>query len=58
MVTAWALAGVEEGVVWKTVQERCLLHDLEDRMLDRGCVHIRERIEVQRDDGDSIRELL
>ena len=58
VIAARALSGVEEGVVGETEQERGLLHDLEDRVLNRGSVGTRERVEVERDDRDPVRELL
>ena len=49
---------VEERVVGQAVQQRRLLHDLEDRVLDRRGVRAGEREEVERDDRDPVRELL
>ena len=54
VVATRALAGVEEGVVGETVQERRLLPNLEDRVLDWRGVHARKRVEVQRDDRNSV----
>lgn len=47
MVPAWALARVEEGVVRQTVEQRSLLHYLEDRVLNRGRVCAGQRVQVQ-----------
>ena len=37
----------EEWVVWETVEERCLLDDLVDGVLDGRGVAIGERVQVQ-----------
>ena len=58
VIAARALSGVEEGVVGKTEQEGGLLHDLENRVLNWRRVGARERVEVERDDRDPVRELL
>ena len=58
VVAARALPGIEEGVIGETVQERCLLHDLEDGMLNRGRIGTGEGVEVERDDRDPVGELL
>ena len=49
---------VEEGVVGETVQERRLLHDLEDGVLNWGRIRSRKGVQVDADDGDAVRELL
>lgn len=51
-------ARVEEGVVRKAVQERSLLHHLEDGVLNWRGVCTGERVQVDSDDGDTVRELL
>jgi hypothetical protein len=48
----------EERVIRKTVKKRDFLHDLENRVFDRRGIRIRERIKVDRDNRDPIRELL
>ena|SRR6267142_1345937 len=53
----WASGGGEERVVRKTVEKRDFFHDLENRALDRRGIRIREGVEVDRDDGNPIREL-
>ena len=58
MIATCALPGVEEGVVGQAVEQRGLLHDLEDRVLDRRSIRTRKRVEVKGDDSDPIRELL
>ena len=58
MVAVRALSPcVEEGAAGKTVQDRRLLHDLEDVMLNRGRIGTGEGVEVKRDDRDPIGEL-
>lgn len=57
MRVARGAGSVEERVVGKAVEQRGLLHDLEDRVLDWWRVCTREGIQVQADDGDPIREL-
>ena len=49
---------VEERIVGKSVQQRCLFHDLEDRVLDRWSIGVWQGVEVYGNNGDSIRELL
>ena len=51
-------SSVEEGVVGKTVQQGRFLQDLEDGVLDWGSIGIRQRVEVDGDNGNSVRELL
>ncbi|KAI3480571.1 hypothetical protein L1887_57291 [Cichorium endivia] len=51
-------SGLEEGVVREDVDEGGLLHDLVDRVLDGRAVGSGERVEVDRDDGDVVGELL
>jgi hypothetical protein len=48
----------EERVVGQTVQQRGLLDDLVDRVLDGRRSRVGDRVEVHRDDGDPVRELL
>ena len=51
----------EEGVVRKAVEQGRLLHDLYNRMLDGRRVagtSARDRVEVERDNGDTVGELL
>jgi hypothetical protein len=50
--------GREERVVGETVQQRGLLDDLVDRVLDGRSSRVGNRVEVHRNDGDSVRELL
>jgi hypothetical protein len=51
-------ACVEERIVRETIQQRRLLHNLEDRVLNRGCIRAGERVEIDAHDGDPVRELL
>ena len=51
-------ARVEERVVGQAVQQRRLLHDLEDRVLDRRGVRAGKWEEVEGYDRDPVRELL
>jgi len=48
----------EKRIIWKTVEKRDFLHNLENGVLNRRGIRIRERVKVDRDDRDSIRELL
>lgn len=51
--------GVEkERVVWKAVEQRGLLHYLEDGALDRSSSGLGHGIEIQGYNGDTIGELL
>ena len=47
MIAAGPLSSVEEGVVGEAVEERGLLHDLEDRVLDWRRIRSWQRVEVQ-----------
>ena len=47
VIAAWTSSGIEEGVVGKTVEQRGLFHDLEDRVLDWRRIRSRQRVEVQ-----------
>ncbi len=51
-------SGLEERVVRQHVDERGLLHDLVDRVLDGWAVRAGKGVEVDRDDGDVVGELL
>ena len=48
----------EEGVIRETEEERSLLRDLEDGVFDGGRMGVGERVEIERNDRDSIGELL
>jgi len=50
--------GREERVVRETVKQRGLLDDLVDGVLDRRSSRVGNRVEVHRDDGDPVGELL
>ena len=50
--------GEEEGVVGQAEEQAGLLHDLVDRVLDRGSARAGDRIQVDADDSDTIGELL
>lgn len=52
------LGNLEERVVGKTVEEGCLTDNLVDRVLYRRSTRVGHRVEVDRDDGDTVRELL
>jgi uncharacterized protein (UPF0548 family) len=47
----------EEWVVRQTEEQRCFFHDLENGVLDWGSMRVWERIEIERDDGDTVRKL-
>lgn len=51
-------AGKEVWVIRQAEEERGLLHDLEDGALDGRSVGVGNRVQVERDDRDSVRELL
>lgn len=48
----------EEWVIRKTKEKRGFLHDLEDGVLDRWRRGIGNRVQIERNNGDSVRELL
>lgn len=48
----------EERVVWQTVEERGFSDDLVDRVLDRWCTGVGDRVEVHRNDGNTVSKLL
>lgn len=50
--------GKEVWVIGQAEEKRCLLHDLEDGAFDGGSIGVGDRIQVERDDRDSIGELL
>jgi hypothetical protein len=50
--------GQEEGVIGETEEERRLLLDLPHAVLDRRGIGVGHRVEVQRDDRDTVGELL
>jgi hypothetical protein len=47
----------EEWVVGQTEEQRYFFHDLENGVLDWGSMRVWERIEIERDDGDTVRKL-
>lgn len=53
-----AIVEQEEGVVGETVEKGRLFPDLEDGVLDGGRLGVGQRVEVERDDCDPVRELL
>ena len=57
MATWYTWTSVEEGVVRKSVEQRSFLGDLEDWVLNWRCVGVWQRVEVQRDDGNTIAKL-
>lgn len=58
MARTWgAWVTEEERVIGQTIQKRGFFLDLEDGMLDRSSSGIRQGVEVQRNDGDSVRKL-
>lgn len=50
--------GVEEGIVGQCVKQRGLLHNLEDRVLNRWRIGIWQRVEIEGNYGNSVGKLL
>lgn len=48
---------IEEWVFGQAVEQRSLFHDLEDGVLDRRCMRVRQWVEVQAHNRHAIREL-
>ena len=58
MIRFKAFIEKEERIVRKTEEQGYFFHDLENRLLDRSSIRIRERVEIERDDRNTVRELL
>jgi hypothetical protein len=57
MVRFAAFVEKEEGVIRKTEEQRYFFHDLKNGLLDWGGMRVRQRVKIERDDRNTVREL-